>query len=209
MALSHNAFIRGFNSIYQQAPRVRQPADKTDFVAYCLAWVECLATHHHYEETELFPNLDRAAGRVGLTDSAVHEHEAFQGGLERFRSYLEDKGAGFSAAELLAIMDGFKKPLHDHLKAEPPAIVALAKYSTPERPIDILGIATAAGKITPGFYQQCSYTYLASSNAVCLSAQQAKNKSRWASCSTLCPSSSSTWRRSSSRAACGTACSLP
>ncbi|KAK4041923.1 iron-sulfur cluster repair protein DnrN [Parachaetomium inaequale] len=147
MALSHNAFIRGFNSIYQQAPRVWQPADKTDFVGYCLAWVECVATHHHYEETEFFPNLDRAAGRDGLMDGAVHEHEAFQGGLERFRSYLADKGAAFSAAELLAIMDDSKRPLHSHLKAEPPAILALAKYNTPERPIDILGIANAAASL--------------------------------------------------------------
>ena len=26
MALSHDTFIRGFNTIYQQAPRVREPA---------------------------------------------------------------------------------------------------------------------------------------------------------------------------------------
>lgn len=146
MALSHNAFIRGFNSIYQQAPRLREPADKTDFAGYCIAWADCVATHHHYEETEFFPNIDRAAGRTGLMDGAVHEHEAFQGGLQRFKKYLEDKGADFSAAELIALMDEFKEPLHSHLKAEPPAIVALAKYSTPEKPIDILGIADAAGE---------------------------------------------------------------
>lgn len=153
MALSHNAFIRGFNSIYQQAPRLRERADKTDFAGYCIAWADCVATHHHYEETEFFPNIDRAAGRTGLMDGAVHEHEAFQGGLQRFKTYLEEKGADFSAAELIALMDEFKEPLHSHLKAEPPAIVALAKYSTPEKPIDILGIADAAGKkqVTLGF----------------------------------------------------------
>ncbi|KAK8028494.1 hypothetical protein PG991_005550 [Apiospora marii] len=37
MALSHNAFIRGFNSIYQQAPRLELTVDKSDFVGYCLA----------------------------------------------------------------------------------------------------------------------------------------------------------------------------
>ncbi|AEO69665.1 uncharacterized protein THITE_122265 [Thermothielavioides terrestris NRRL 8126] len=145
MALSHNAFIRGFNTIYQQAPRVG-PADKADFVGYCLAWVDCVATHHHYEETELFPNIDKAAGQTGLMDSAVHEHEAFQGGLERFRNYLQDEGAGFSGARLVSIMDEFKEPLYSHLKSEPPAIVALARYSTKDKPIDILGIADAAGK---------------------------------------------------------------
>lgn len=146
MALSHNAFIRGFNTIYQQAPRVHKPADKTDFVGYCLAWVDCVATHHHYEETELFPNIDKAAGQKGLMDGAVHEHEAFTGGLDKFRTYLQNKGADFAAAELIAIMDEFKEPLHSHLKSEPPAILALAKYNTKDTPIDILGIADAAGK---------------------------------------------------------------
>ncbi|KAI1778550.1 hypothetical protein F4818DRAFT_406431 [Hypoxylon cercidicola] len=146
MALSHNSFIRGFNTIYQQAPRIQHPVDKTDFIGYCLAWIECVATHHHYEETELFPNVDRAAGRKGLMDGAVHEHEAFYGGMERMKKYLLDEGTDFSSTELIAIMDSFKEPLHSHLKAEPDAIVALAKYSTPDNPIDILGIADAAGK---------------------------------------------------------------
>ncbi|KXX77176.1 Iron-sulfur cluster repair protein DnrN [Madurella mycetomatis] len=153
MALSHNAFIRGFNSIYQQAPRIHQPADKADFVGCCLAWVDCVATHHQYEETELFPNIDKTAGKKGLMDSAVHEHEAFQGGLERFKKYLLDKGPDFSSTELVALMDDFKEALHSHLKSEPPAILALAKYNTPDTPIDILGIADAAGKkqVTLGF----------------------------------------------------------
>ncbi|OTB17082.1 hypothetical protein K445DRAFT_383028 [Daldinia sp. EC12] len=146
MAISHNSFIRGFNSIYQQAPRVQQPADRYDFVGYCLAWIECVAAHHHYEETDLFPNIDKAAGRKGLMDNAVHEHEAFYGGMDRMKSYLLEKNADFSSTELIEIMDSFKEALHSHLRAEPSAIVALAKYSTPENPIDILGIADAAGK---------------------------------------------------------------
>lgn len=73
MALSHNAFIRGFNSIYQQAPRI-QAADKQDFVGYCIAWHDCVSQHHHYEETEFFPSLDKAAGKNGLMDGAVDQH---------------------------------------------------------------------------------------------------------------------------------------
>lgn len=75
MALSHNAFIRGFNSIYQQAPRVPD-ADKLDFAGYCIAWHDCVHQHHHYEETELFPNLDKAAGKTGLMRTAFDEHGA-------------------------------------------------------------------------------------------------------------------------------------
>ncbi|OTA57987.1 hypothetical protein K449DRAFT_407662 [Hypoxylon sp. EC38] len=145
MALSHNSFIRGFNSIYQQALRV--PAeDKTDFVKYCIAWHDCVDAHHRYEETEFFPNVNKAAGRTDLMDTAVHEHAAFHDGMERFKDYLLKKGAGFSASELLALMDSFKDPLYSHLKAEPPSIVALAQYSTPENPIDILAIADAAAR---------------------------------------------------------------
>ncbi|OJD18715.1 hypothetical protein AJ78_01252 [Emergomyces pasteurianus Ep9510] len=146
MALSHNAFIRGFNSIYQQAPRLQKDTDKSDFVGYCQSWIECVKTHHHYEETELFPNINIAAGLTGLMDDAVQEHELFYGGMDRMKEYLDEKGAAFSATELIAIMDSFKEPLHSHLKAEPPAIVDLARYSTEEKPIDILAIAAAAGK---------------------------------------------------------------
>jgi len=77
MALSHNAFIRGFNSICQQAPRVQDAgsaADKKGFVDYCIAWHDCVEKHHHYEETEFFPNLNKAAGKTGLMGSALAEN---------------------------------------------------------------------------------------------------------------------------------------
>lgn len=66
--------------------------------------------------------------------------------MDRFKAYLHKEGDNFSATELISIMDSFKDALHCHLKSEPPTIVALSKYSTPENPIDILGIADAAGK---------------------------------------------------------------
>ncbi|KAK4231849.1 iron-sulfur cluster repair protein DnrN [Podospora fimiseda] len=146
MALSHNAFIRGFNTVYQQAPRVKSPSDKIDFAGYCLAWADCVYAHHHYEETEFFPNLDKAAGQKGLMDGAVHEHEAFQGGLNKFKEYLEENLTEWESKELIGIMDEFKDALHGHLRDEPGMIVELGRYSTVERPIDILGIAEAAGK---------------------------------------------------------------
>lgn len=100
MALSHNAFIRGFNSIYQQAPRVENPVDKIDFVGYCLAWIDCVIAHHRYEETELFPNVNKSAGETELMAGAVHQHEAFYGGMEKLKVYLEKKGGDFSGAEV-------------------------------------------------------------------------------------------------------------
>ena len=74
MALSHNSFIRGFNSIFQQASRVEKPADKKDFIGYCLAWVECVDQHHHYEEIEFFPSLDKAADQKSRMEGAVEQH---------------------------------------------------------------------------------------------------------------------------------------
>lgn len=43
-------------------------------------------------------------------------------------------------------MDSFMEPLYSHLKAEPGEVVAFSRYNTAEHPIDILGIADAAGK---------------------------------------------------------------
>ena len=43
-------------------------------------------------------------------------------------------------------MDSFSEPLYDHLKAEPQSILALARFNTPQRPIDILKMALEAGK---------------------------------------------------------------
>ncbi|RYP20419.1 hypothetical protein DL765_002795 [Monosporascus sp. GIB2] len=128
MVLSHNSFIRGFNSIYQQAPRV-PPADKADFVGYCIAWHDCVDAHHRYEETELFPNINKAASRTDLMNTAVDEHATFHGGMERMKAYLEKKRANFLAAELIAILDSFKDALYSHLKAESPSIVALKQYN--------------------------------------------------------------------------------
>ena len=50
-------------------------------------------------------------------------------------------------------MDSFSAPLHLHLKEEPALIADLARYSTPDNPIDILAIAAAAGKkqVSPSF----------------------------------------------------------
>ncbi|KAH7324527.1 hypothetical protein B0I35DRAFT_424382 [Stachybotrys elegans] len=151
MAISHNSFIRGFNSIYQQAPRVQTDIDKSDFVEYCIAWHDCVEAHHRYEEVAFFPKVDQAAGRIGLMDGAVREHALFHDGLAQFKTYLTEKGAKFSSTELIHIMDSFRTALDDHFRAEISMIVGLAEHSTPERPIDILAIADAAARsqITP------------------------------------------------------------
>ncbi|KAK8059965.1 hemerythrin hhe cation binding domain-containing protein [Apiospora saccharicola] len=88
-----------------KAPRLKLTAGKSDFVGYYLASVECVEIHHRYEETLLFPVIDKAAGQKGLMDDAVHEHETFYGGLARIQKYLRGKGSDYAAAELLTITD--------------------------------------------------------------------------------------------------------
>ena len=73
--------------------------------------------------------------------------------MDCFKTYLttnpDDITSPFSATELISITDSFKDPIFNHLKSKPDIIVGLAKYNTPETPetpIDILGIADAAGK---------------------------------------------------------------
>ncbi|KAM0127325.1 hypothetical protein ACHAP3_008893 [Botrytis cinerea] len=152
MALSHKSFIRSFNSIYQQAPRIQSRVDKKDFLT--------VDQHHHYEDTEFFPAIEKAAGHKGLMDGAVDQHvcskkeeelsnkvaAAFHDGLERFKSYLQEKRPSFLSEELIQIMDSFSEPLYSHLKEEPQIIADLSQYNTPETPIDILAIAAEAGK---------------------------------------------------------------
>ncbi|KAJ7448213.1 hypothetical protein B0H11DRAFT_2247786 [Mycena galericulata] len=33
-----------------------------------------LCSHYHYEETDFFPSVDKAAGKKGLMDGAAHKH---------------------------------------------------------------------------------------------------------------------------------------
>ncbi|KAH8761241.1 hypothetical protein F5883DRAFT_647421 [Diaporthe sp. PMI_573] len=49
-----------------------------DFGGYCITWHDCVHQHHHYEETQLFRNINRAAGNTGLMSTAVEEHGGAQ-----------------------------------------------------------------------------------------------------------------------------------
>ena len=68
MALLHNTILRGYNSIYQQAPHVQQ-SDKSDFVGYALTWHKFVKTHHDDEESTLFTKVEEL-----LDDKTVFEH---------------------------------------------------------------------------------------------------------------------------------------
>ncbi len=73
MAISHNSLIRGFNSIYQQAPRLSE-SDYKDFTGYCLAWHRCVEQHHMHEEVNYFPDIEKVTGQKGVMDGEVEQH---------------------------------------------------------------------------------------------------------------------------------------
>jgi hemerythrin-like domain-containing protein len=75
MALVHNIIIRGYNSMYLQAPKVKA-ADAHDFLHYCQAWYEFVVGHHDSEESVLFPGIEKATGVEGIMDGDVQEHGA-------------------------------------------------------------------------------------------------------------------------------------
>ena len=80
----------------------------------------------------------------------------FHDGIEDFKKYLlraSQRDSEFSAQRLLQIMDSFSEPLLEHLKSEPQSLLALKRFSTPEKPIDLAAMALEVGKksTTAGF----------------------------------------------------------
>ncbi|EJD36055.1 hypothetical protein AURDEDRAFT_92861 [Auricularia subglabra TFB-10046 SS5] len=133
MALLHNAILRGFNSIYLQAPHVL-PADYADFVGYSLAWFRFVKSHHDDEEAELFPKVEDVLGAKGIWDETHKEHETFLDGLGAFNTYLSTLPSpeAFNGTELVRIMDGFKDPFNNHFHSEIATIAAFSSHPLPE-----------------------------------------------------------------------------
>jgi hemerythrin-like domain-containing protein len=73
MAHIHNAILRGYNSIYQQAAHVKEE-DKAAFIGYALAWYRFVKSHHDDEEAELFPKVEQILGTKGVWDETHAEH---------------------------------------------------------------------------------------------------------------------------------------
>lgn len=73
MALLHNAILRGFNTVYLQAPHIKD-VDKADFVGYSLAWFRFVKSHHDDEEAELFPKVEEVLKEKGIWEETHKEH---------------------------------------------------------------------------------------------------------------------------------------
>ncbi|OKL64117.1 hypothetical protein UA08_00145 [Talaromyces atroroseus] len=131
MALVHNIIIRGYNSIYLQAPKVKQ-ADVHDFLHYCQAWNEFVVGHHDSEEHVLFPGTEKETGVQGIMDEDVQEHASFHHGLADIKAYLETSltspASDFNGSNLIMILDCFAPAFHSHLTHEPARLASLSRY---------------------------------------------------------------------------------
>jgi hypothetical protein len=83
MALTHNSFIRGFNTIYQQAPRTAT-SDYNAFIGYCLERHTCVEERHNYEESNSFPAIDKAMGKKDAMASEEEQHGMCRGNISHF-----------------------------------------------------------------------------------------------------------------------------
>jgi len=77
MALLHNSILRGYNSIYHQAPLVVDQ-DKADFVGYSLAWYRFVKSHHDDEEATLFTKVEELLKDKAVFKETHKEHGGFE-----------------------------------------------------------------------------------------------------------------------------------
>ena len=73
MALLHNSILRGYNSIYLQAPHV-QEADKAAFIGYSLTWFKFVKSHHDDEEETLFTKVEELLNDKEVFADTHKEH---------------------------------------------------------------------------------------------------------------------------------------
>jgi hypothetical protein len=150
-----NSILRGYNSIYHQAPLVADQ-DKADFVGYCLTWFKFVKSHHDDEEDVLFTKIEEVLKDKAIFEETHQEHgrlpwphltlpcrsslthldaESFLAGLADFEKYLASlkTPADFSGDELVRIMETFQEPFEQHFHSE---ISTISKFSDhPNAPI--------------------------------------------------------------------------
>ncbi|KAK3329934.1 hypothetical protein B0H66DRAFT_466381 [Apodospora peruviana] len=134
MALLHNSILRGYNSIYQQAPHILDH-DRADFISYCLVWHKFVKSHHDDEEETLFTKVEELLNDKTVFVETHKEHEAFLVGLAEFEKYLSTlkTPADYSSDELLRIMGTFQEPFESHFHSEISTIARLAEHpNTPK-----------------------------------------------------------------------------
>ncbi|KAH8722529.1 hypothetical protein GQ44DRAFT_711616 [Phaeosphaeriaceae sp. PMI808] len=127
MAHIHNAILRGYNSIYLQAPHIKE-GDKAAFIGYASTWFRFVKSHHDDEEAELFPAVEKVLGEQDVWEETHAEHESFLAGLAEYDAYLTNlpSPTDFDGKKLVAIMSGFQEAFRHHFHNEIATIAAFA-----------------------------------------------------------------------------------
>lgn len=129
MALAHNLLLRNLNAIYLQAMGVKLPTDITDFVIMCQIWWETVHHHHSMEEEHFFPLIEEYSGEKDIMETNIHQHAAFQAGVEQFRIYVfQTTPEEYDGRTLIKIIDSFGPVLTKHLTEEIDSLLALDKF---------------------------------------------------------------------------------
>ena len=82
MCQTHNTIIRGYNSIYRQAPAIVE-GDRADFVGYCLTWHKFVMKHTENEDSSLFPRIEQLLSDESIFSESLKEHGNVAGLLGR------------------------------------------------------------------------------------------------------------------------------
>lgn len=137
MSHIHNSILRGYNSIYLQAPHI-QDTDSPAFIGYALTWFKFVKSHHDDEEAELFPKVAEVLGSKDedLWDETHKEHESFLHGLGEYEKYLSHLASpsDFDGKELCRIMDSFQQPFEQHFHSEISTIASFADLPSAPAP---------------------------------------------------------------------------
>lgn len=127
----HNVITRGVNSIYLQAPNVRNPSDIKDFLHFVILWGNFVDRHHETEEESIFPDLENFTGDKGLMQHSVEQHHAFHSGLQTLKNYASSTAPeDYSSDVRKSIIEGFGPTLQEHLVDEIDTLLTLKKYDS-------------------------------------------------------------------------------
>lgn len=116
----HNILIRGLNSSYHHAERIKPGTqDAADLCLYSQFLCELIKAHHDWEENSFFPALEAFAGQPGIFNSNIQQHHAFENGLQKFHEYCKQSKEKFSPQRFRDMIDEFAPSLEKHLHEEP------------------------------------------------------------------------------------------
>ena len=131
MAFTHNAIIRGINSIYNQASNLHGTEDITDFLFFIKAWANWVGHHHNLEETLMFPGFEQVIAKPGFLQANIDQHHAFEPGLKRLEAFANHTPTeDYKCEDLHGIIDDFASGLQEHLRDEIATLLAMRPYDS-------------------------------------------------------------------------------